>query len=69
MCMYPVGLAASKDTPDGWQGERFYFVMEEEVCKGGCEEKQWTVREWLDDQGVDEYDTWGEAFKELKFVE
>jgi hypothetical protein len=70
--MYPLGLAAGKDTPDGWRGERFYFLLEEEGCKGFSEPKEWTVREWLEDQGVDEYDRWGEAFKELslhKFFE
>ena len=25
--MYPVGLATSRDTPDGWRGERFYFLL------------------------------------------
>ncbi|MFC1499564.1 YkgJ family cysteine cluster protein [Candidatus Zixiibacteriota bacterium] len=63
--MYPIGLATSKDTPDGWQGERFYFLLREETCKGFDEAKEWTVREWLEDQGVDEYDVWGEAYKEL----
>lgn len=67
--MYPLGLAASKDTPDGWRGERFYFLQRETVCKGGDEPKQWTVRQWLDDQGVDAYDEWGEAFKELTLHE
>ena len=63
--MYPLGLAASKDTPDGWRGDRFYFLLQEDVCKGFEEGKEWTVREWMDDQGIDDYDEWGEAFKEL----
>ena len=63
--MYPLGLAAQKDTPDGWRGERFYFLLEEKVCKGFDEAREWSVRQWLDDQGIDEYDVWGEAFKEL----
>jgi hypothetical protein len=69
--MYPLGLASSKDTEDGWQGERFYFLLEEEGCRGFCESggKEWTVREWMDDQGVDEYDRWGEAYKELALHE
>ncbi|MHC4768601.1 MAG: YkgJ family cysteine cluster protein [Planctomycetota bacterium] len=70
--MYPLGLAARKDTPDGWRGDRFHFLLQEEMCKGHGEAKEWTVREWLDDQGIDEYDEWGEAFKELtlhKFFE
>jgi Fe-S-cluster containining protein len=65
--MYPVGLAAQKDTPDGWRGERFYFVLKEEGCEGfgGAEAKEWTVNEWMENQGIDEYDEWGEGFKEL----
>jgi len=70
--MYPLGLAAQKDTPDGWRGDRFYFLLQEDVCKGFGEPKEWTVREWFEDQGIEEYDEWGEAFKELtlhKFFE
>jgi len=70
--MYPVGLATSKDTEDGWRGERFYFLLEEENCLGHQEGKEWTVQEWMDDQEVDAYDEWGEAYKELslhKFFE
>jgi len=63
--MYPLGLAAQKDTPDGWRGERFYFLQRDEECKGHEEPRALTVREFLDDQGMDAYDEWGEAFKEL----
>ena len=38
--MYPLGLASQKDTPDGWRGDRFYFVLKEEGCKGGDEPRQ-----------------------------
>ncbi len=70
--MYPLGLAASKDTPDGWQGERFCFLLQEDVCKGHGESTEQTVRQWFEDQGIEEYDRWGEQFKELtlhKFFE
>ncbi|MHC4598546.1 MAG: YkgJ family cysteine cluster protein [Planctomycetota bacterium] len=67
--MYPLGLAAQKDTPDGWRGERFYFLLEEEGCQGYGEKKEWTVRGWLEDQSIDEYDLWGEQFKELTLHE
>jgi len=63
--MYPLGLAAQKDTPDGWRGERFYFLLREPVCRGFDEPREWTVRQWFDDQGLGEYDDWGEALKEL----
>jgi Fe-S-cluster containining protein len=67
--MYPLGLAAQKDTPDGWRGERFYFLLQEEGCQGYEQAREWTVRQWLEDQGVDEYDEWGEAYKELTLHE
>jgi Fe-S-cluster containining protein len=67
--MYPLGLAAQKDTPDGWQGERFYFLLEEEGCQGRSQPQQWTVRQWMDNQGIDEYDRWGEQYKELALHE
>ena len=70
--MYPLGLASQKDTPDGWRGDRFYFLLQEDVCQGFGEPQEWTVRQWFEDQGIDEFDVWGEAFKELtlhKFFE
>ncbi len=70
--MYPLGLAAQRDTEDGWRGDRFYFLLQETGCMGFDEQKKWKVSEWLENQGLDEYDEWGEAFKELtlhKFFE
>lgn len=68
--MYPLGMAARRDTPDGFRGERFYFLLKEEGCRGFDEKpKEWTVRQWLDDQRVDEWDLWGEAYKELAIHE
>lgn len=63
--MYPLGLAAQRDTPDGWRGDRFYFLLQEAGCEGFAEATQWSVRDWIEDQGIDAYDEWGEAFKEL----
>jgi len=70
--MYPLGMAARKDTPDGWRGDRFYFLLQEEGCTGFGEAKEWTIEEWIENQGVEEYDVWGEQDKELalhKFFE
>jgi Fe-S-cluster containining protein len=67
--MYPLGMAAQRDTPDGWGGEKFYFLLQEEVCQGFGESKEWTVREWLEDQGIYEYDRWGDGYKELTLNE
>jgi hypothetical protein len=67
--MYPVGLASQKDTSDGWQGDRFYFLLQDDVCRGFEEPREWSVQEWLEDQGIEEYDWWGEGFKELTLHE
>ncbi len=60
---FPIGVASPADEEK--QGERFYFLMKEDVCKGLDESEEWTVREWLADQGVNEYDEFGELFKEI----
>lgn len=58
---YPVGMAdfhegGSKDA-DGNEvagiEDKFFFVVKEDHCKGFEEDKEWTVREWREDQGVD----------------
>ncbi len=67
--MYPIGMAAQKDTPDGWRGDRFYFLMQDEMCKGHEEAQEWTISQWLENQGIDEYDYWGEQYKELTLHE
>ncbi len=51
--MYPVGLAASRDTEDGFRGERFYFLLEGGELPGtpgrpgnGPSRSGWTIRRW-----------------------
>ncbi len=64
---FPIGVASPAEGEG--QPERFYFLMKEDVCKGLDEGKEWTVREWLADQGVNEYDEFGELFKEINLHE
>lgn len=58
---YPVGMAdfheggsrdaeGNENTPEE---EKFFFIVREDHCKGFEEDKEWTVREWREDQGVD----------------
>ena len=58
---YPIGLAdfhegGSKDA-EGQETlgaeEKFFFKVQEDHCKGHEEDKEWTIREWREDQGVD----------------
>lgn len=58
--MYPVGVA-SPNEGDG----KFYFLMTEDLCKGHGDGPTWTIRSWMDNQGVAEYDELGEEFKAI----
>jgi Fe-S-cluster containining protein len=62
--MYPLGFASPKE--GGRAGEEnFYFLMEEAGCRGFKEDREWTVGEWLEGQGIQEYNEKGELFKEI----
>jgi Fe-S-cluster containining protein len=52
---YPLGVASlshkAKEHDEG-----FYFFVNEPHCLGFDEKKEWTIREWRQDQGVDIHD-------------
>lgn len=51
---YPVGMADFHEGgTDDAKEEKFFFIVKEPHCKGFEEDKEWTVREWREDQGVD----------------
>jgi Fe-S-cluster containining protein len=51
---YPVGMADFHEGgTDTAEEEKFFFLVKEPHCKGHEEPKQWTIREWRADQGVD----------------
>jgi Fe-S-cluster containining protein len=61
--MYPLGLAEPKNpTPDE---RRFHFLVREEICHGHEQGRECSVREWIENQGVEEYELHGASFKEL----
>ncbi len=62
--MYPLGLASPKEDSADLDRE-FYFMLEENICKGHKEDREFTVAEWLSDQGIDEYNRLGKEFKEI----
>jgi hypothetical protein len=61
---YPVGLASPKEG-EADSDEDFYFVLKEDVCRGHGEGREWTIREWRHDQGLEKYDEFGRMFKEI----
>lgn len=62
--MYPIGLASpGKDSKE--LDKEFYFLLEESMCKGFDSDRKLTVKEWLEDQGINEYNDMGEYYKEI----
>jgi len=56
--LYPLVRMKSKN-------EEYYYILIEDFCAGLNEEKEWTVREWIDDQGVEKYNEMNDVFMEL----
>ena len=58
---YPVGMAdfhegGTRDAQESTEAateDKFFFIVKEGHCKGFDEEKEWSIREWRADQGVD----------------
>ncbi len=61
--MYPLGMAEPKG-PNAAAG-RFYFLVEEPLCKGHGAGREHTVREWMESQRLDAFDRMQAPFLEL----
>jgi len=62
--IYPLGRAASKIREKDKAGE-YYFMVKEPHCLGFNEDKEWTVEEWIKDQGLDEYNAMNDLFMDI----
>ncbi len=64
--MYPIGLASSK-TGVGDEGEEFCFIVDEKetLCKGFEQDNELTIKEWMDSQGVGEYNKKSESYMHM----
>lgn len=61
---YPLGRAASLGS--GRSGDQeFYFLVNESHCLGFAQEREWTVKEWLKDQGADIYNEMNRDWMEI----
>ncbi len=47
--------------------EEFYFLIKEPHCLGFQEDRQLTIAEWREEQGVDIYDDMNRGWKDLLF--
>jgi hypothetical protein len=63
--MYPVGLASPADGSSAREDKEFYFLIRDSFCMGFEEDKGWTIREWIRNQGIEPYNEMGNRFKEV----
>ena len=63
--MYPLGLA-EPDKPTE-KDRAFHFLIREDMCHGHDVGTSLRVRDWIESQGIEEYDMMGAPFKELMF--
>ncbi len=65
--MYPLGIAEPRTpTPED---RPFHFLVRDATCLGHQCDRSLTVREWRQEQGVDDYDMHGTSFKALMLHE
>jgi len=62
--LYPLGRAASKIYINHPTGE-YYFIVKESHCLGFNEDRDWTVQEWVTNQGMDEYNDMNDYFMDI----
>ncbi len=51
---YPIGIGILKSTEVG--GGDFFFPIREGYCDGHKEDREWTIREWRNDQEINHFD-------------
>ncbi|HEB59024.1 MAG TPA: YkgJ family cysteine cluster protein [Gammaproteobacteria bacterium] len=61
---YPMGLLASRKQ-DEYHDEQHYAIVKEEHCRGHEEERELSVQEYREEQGVIEYDELNRGYLQL----
>ena len=62
--LYPLGRAAASGAP-GMGDREFYFLVDESHCLGFREEREWTIEEWLKDQGAGHFNEMNRPWMEI----
>lgn len=62
--IYPLGRAASK-VDERKKSADFFFIIKEPHCLGFNETKKWRVQDWVQDQGLDEYNKMNDFFMDI----
>lgn len=60
---YPIGQGIMMR---GSEIDEFYFFIGDPYCLGYQEDKEWTIKTWRTDQGVDLYDEMNREWKEIE---
>ncbi len=61
--MYPLGVAEPKNPSPA--DRAFHFLVREDLCHGHGQGQRYTVRQWLAEQGIEEYQMMGASFRDL----
>jgi len=61
--MYPLGVAEPKNPSPA--DSAFHFLIREDICGGHGQGQSYTVRQWLAEQGIEEYQMMGASFRDL----
>ncbi len=62
--IYPVGRAALK-VDRGKETREKFFLVDEEHCLGFREDREWSLEEWMANEGVDEYNAMNDQWLEI----
>ncbi|MCP4023730.1 MAG: YkgJ family cysteine cluster protein [Desulfobacteraceae bacterium] len=62
---YPLGVGSLSYSGEQGEKDEFFFTVKESHCFGFEEDKEWTVAEWRQDQGVDLRDEINEGWMDL----
>ncbi len=65
--MYPLERAVDRDPQKRTQSD-FYFMTDHDYCHGHQEEKSFTVKKWIRDQRLDEYNLMDELWTKMDTV-
>jgi Fe-S-cluster containining protein len=61
--MYPLGVATPQNPQP--EAQTFYFLLKEDLCHGHGAGREMSVRDWIQDQGIELYDMMGAGFRDL----
>ena len=62
---YPIGVGSLSYSGEKGEKDEFFFTVKEDHCLGFEEEKEWTIAEWREDQGIDLRDKVNDGWMEL----